>query len=54
MDFWAVSDVSFTVDAYPGLKFAGTVRQVRMASSTTSSVVTYPVIIEADNLGGKL
>ncbi len=47
-------DVTFGVDSYPGLKFKGVVRQVRMASTTTSSVVTYPVIIEADNLGGKL
>lgn len=46
--------VTFTVDAYPSLTFKGEVRQVRMASTTTSSVVTYPVIIEADNLGGKL
>ena len=46
--------VTFTVDSYPSLKFKGEVRQVRMASTTTSSVVTYPVIIEADNLGGKL
>jgi len=46
--------VTFGVDSYPGLKFKGVVKQVRMASTTTSSVVTYPVIIEADNLGGKL
>ena len=46
--------VTFTVDSYPGLKFKGDVCQVRMASTTTSSVVTYPVIIEADNLGGRL
>ncbi len=46
--------VTFTVDSYPGLKFKGEVRQVRMASTTTSSVVTYPVIIEADNIGSKL
>ena len=46
--------VTFTVDSYPGLKFKGVVTQVRMASTTTSSVVTYPVIIEADNPNGKL
>ena len=46
--------VSFTVDSHPGVKFKGIVTQVRMASTTTSSVVTYPVIIEADNPGGKL
>jgi HlyD family secretion protein len=42
------------VDAYPGVTFSGVVTQVRMASTTTSSVVTYPVIIEAENSGGKL
>ncbi len=46
--------VTFTVDSYPGVKFKGEVTQVRMASTTTSSVVTYPVIIEADNAGDKL
>ena len=46
--------VTFSVDSYPGVKFKGVVTQVRMASTTTSSVVTYPVIIEADNPGGKL
>ncbi len=46
--------VTFAVDSYPGLTFTGVVTQVRMASTTTSSVVTYPVIIEADNPSGKL
>jgi len=46
--------VTFTVDAYTRERFHGVVTQVRMASTTTSSVVTYPVIIEADNPGGKL
>jgi len=46
--------VTFTVDAHARVKFSGVVTQVRMASTTTSSVVTYPVIIEAENAGGKL
>lgn len=46
--------VTFAVDSYPGLTFTGVVTQVRMASTTTSSVVTYPVIIEADNPSDKL
>ena len=46
--------VTFGVDSYPGHTFTGVVTQVRMASTTTSSVVTYPVIIEADNPSGKL
>ncbi len=47
-------EVTFAVDSYPGITFKGEVTQVRMASTTTSSVVTYPVIIEADNPSGKL
>ena len=46
--------VTFSVDSYPGVKFTGEVTQVRMASTTTSSVVTYPVIIEAENPGDRL
>lgn len=40
--------VNFTVDAYK-TKFSGVVTQIRLASTTTSNVVTYPVIIEAEN-----
>ena len=56
-DIGSVKDgqrVTFTVDSYAGLTFTGVVTQVRMSSTTTSSVVTYPVIIEADNPGGRL
>ncbi len=45
--------VVFTVDAYKQ-KFEGRVTQIRLASVTTSNVVTYPVIIQADNPGEKL
>jgi HlyD family secretion protein len=41
--------VQFTVDAYPGSNFAGTVSQVRLQPTTTSNVVTYTVIIAAPN-----
>ncbi|MBP5285740.1 MAG: efflux RND transporter periplasmic adaptor subunit [Kiritimatiellae bacterium] len=41
-------NVSFTADAYRR-KFSGKVRQVRIAATTTNNVVTYPVIIEAEN-----
>ncbi len=41
-------EVTFTADAYRR-KFKGKVRQIRLASTTTSNVVTYPIIIEADN-----
>ena len=40
--------VTFTADAYRR-KFTGKVRQIRLASTTTSNVVTYPIIIEAEN-----
>jgi len=40
--------VTFTADAYRR-KFKGRVRQIRLASTTTSNVVTYPIIIEAEN-----
>ena len=41
-------EVTFTADAYRR-RFTGTVRQVRIAATTTNNVVTYPVIIEAEN-----
>ena len=46
--------VKFTVDAYPGDLFAGTIHQIRKNSTTTQNVVTYPVIIEVPNPGLKL
>jgi HlyD family secretion protein len=39
----------FTVDAHPNRAFDGTVRQVRKAATVTSNVVTYKVIIGAEN-----
>ncbi|MBT8281100.1 MAG: efflux RND transporter periplasmic adaptor subunit [Muriicola sp.] len=41
--------VSFTVDAYQGEEFAGEVTQVRLNPTTTSNVVTYTVVVKADN-----
>jgi HlyD family secretion protein len=46
--------VTFTVDAYPGRTFEGKVTQVRLAATELNNVVTYPVIIEADNPDRKL
>ena len=40
--------VTFTADAFRR-KFTGKVRQIRLASTTTNNVVTYPIIIEAEN-----
>lgn len=41
-------EVTFTADAYRR-RFKGRVKQVRRDSTTTSNVVTYPIIIEAEN-----
>ena len=41
--------VTFTVDAYSGLTFEGSVRQVRLSPTTTSNVVVYTVVIDVDN-----
>jgi HlyD family secretion protein len=46
--------VSFTADAFPDRRFAGVVDQVRLAASTTSNVVTYPVVVTVDNSDGTL
>ena len=46
--------VTFTVDAYPDDTFEGTVKQVRLQATTTNSVVTYEVVISAQNADLKL
>jgi len=46
--------VTFTVDAYQGLEFEGTVMQVRLDPTVTSNVVTYVVVIKANNPDLKL
>jgi len=46
--------VSFTVEAYPEEEFSGEVEQVRLAATKTSGVVTYTVIIKAQNPDQKL
>jgi len=45
--------VTFSVDAYQE-RFTGRVRQIRRDATSTNNVVTYPVIVEADNPGEKL
>ncbi|HUF90865.1 MAG TPA: efflux RND transporter periplasmic adaptor subunit, partial [Candidatus Limnocylindria bacterium] len=45
---------SFTVDAFPGQGFTGTVRQIRKAALVVQNVVTYTVVIGVDNPGGRL
>lgn len=46
--------VEFTVDAFPNDKFSGKVQEVRLNPTTTSNVVTYTVVITADNPDQKL
>jgi HlyD family secretion protein len=45
--------VTFTVDAYPDL-FDGVVEEIRLSSTTTQNVVTYPVVVAAPNPDLKL
>jgi HlyD family secretion protein len=45
----AGQDVTFTVTAFPGTTFRGEVMQVRLGPQTIQNVVTYTVVIAADN-----
>lgn len=40
---------TFTVDAFPGRNFEGTVKQIRKAAQNVSNVVTYTVVISTTN-----
>jgi len=46
--------VTFSVDAYPGIPFTGTVLQVRLQALVVSNVTTYPTIIDVPNPEAKL
>jgi HlyD family secretion protein len=46
--------VGFTVNAYPGRSFEGTVKQVRLGSQTVQNVVIYTTIVSVDNPRGEL
>jgi HlyD family secretion protein len=48
------NEVTFSVDAFPDLEFDGQVNQVRLAPNEANNVVTYTVIITADNPDLKL
>lgn len=45
----AGNPVAFTVDAYPDDRFSGKVTQIRLAATEINSVVTFTIIIDADN-----
>ena len=46
--------VSFTVDAYPGHNFGGTINQIRLSPQNVQNVVTYNVVIDVRNPDLKL
>jgi HlyD family secretion protein len=46
--------VNFSVQTYPDQVFSGSVRQVRLQPTTVQNVVTYTVIVTADNARGLL
>ena len=45
---------SFTVDAFPGRSFEGTVSQVRKAATNTQNVITYTVVVAFANTESRL
>jgi HlyD family secretion protein len=46
--------VTFSIDAFPGQKFKGTILQIRLNATMTQNVVTYTVVVSTDNSDGKL
>lgn len=46
--------VTFTVDAHPSDLFVGTILEIRLSSTTTQNVVTYPVVVSVANPDLKL
>lgn len=45
---------TFTVDAYPGQTFEGSIKQVRKAATNVANVVTYVAVVGFANEAGKL
>ena len=45
---------TFTVDAFSGQTFTGSVTQIRKAAQVVQNVVTYTVVVAVDNPGGRL
>src|SRR5215510_7436570 len=46
--------VSFTVDAFANASFNGRVTQIRQAAQNVQNVITYTVVVDVANPGGKL
>jgi HlyD family secretion protein len=42
-------EATFTVDAFPGAEFKGTIEEMRLNPQTVQNVVTYNVVIDVDN-----
>jgi HlyD family secretion protein len=47
-------EATFTVDAYPGETFPGTIFQIRSQPTVTQNVVTYDAVLRVENENGKL
>jgi HlyD family secretion protein len=48
------TSVTFTVDAFPGKTFDGSIRQMRLNAITVQNVVTYNVVVNVENPEQKL
>lgn len=46
--------VTFTVPAYPDIVYDGVVREVRLQPKAEQNVVTYTVVVDAENVDGRL
>lgn len=46
----AGQETSFTVNAYPGRTFTGTVKQVRLGSQSVQNVVIYTTVVSVENV----
>jgi HlyD family secretion protein len=47
-------EATFTVDAYPGETFPGTIFQIRSQPTVTQNVVTYDAVLRVENKDGRL
>jgi HlyD family secretion protein len=50
----AGQEVAFTVAAHPGSNLQGRVKEIRLSPTTVQNVVTYTVVISAQNSGGRM
>lgn len=48
------NSVTFTVDAFPGRKFDGTIKEIRLSPQNVQNVITYNVVIDVKNPDLKL